>query len=535
MIVKIMPTANISDSQFPAVEYNEKKVEEGVAERIKVLNFDSLSLNNDAMTIAALQEYLESYSDMSNRISKPQFHVTFSEKGKETTKEELLDFAMKWLKIMGYDKNPLLIYFHHDTNNNHLHVVTSRIGPDHKKINHSHERRRSQEAINQITGSNPETKLDELIHNAFNYSFQSLGQFRSILETSGYETYEEEGNLKIEKGGGVISQLPINNIKDSFTFDDDEKRKKKAAQIKAWLLRYKTMCINQQELKELMKKKFGIDLIFHGKGLGNKENKPYGYTVVDHKAKMVFKGSEVLALKQVLEFLPLNKEERQVNVDYLLDSLIEKHTRITTAELNKLLREQVNAYIRKGSLFVNGRESKLKPYIASFLKRNDKLAWINSFLPRTDAERKALATLFKVDVDMIMKSDKTNEKRSSLVSIVNQIAASSTYSNFKHNLSNSNFVMFSSEGNHYVLSFGDKTIINLDEVGIDSSLVNPQFENYNIGEGRGLLDDEKQESILTVDNILDVTEDLISIGDGHVNVNGGKSKDLSAKKKKRSY
>ena len=53
--------------------------------------------------------------------------------------------AHMYLKEMGYadDGQPLLAYAHHDTDNNHIHIKTSRIAPYGHKIKHNFEKRRS--------------------------------------------------------------------------------------------------------------------------------------------------------------------------------------------------------------------------------------------------------------------------------------------------------------------------------------------------------------------------------------------------------
>src|SRR5690606_20959646 len=52
----------------------------------------------------------------------------------------------------------------------------------------------------------------------------------------------------------------------------------------------------RSELSDFLKAKFGLEFIYHGK-----EGKdPYGYTIVDHKAKIMFKGSEIYPLKKLV-------------------------------------------------------------------------------------------------------------------------------------------------------------------------------------------------------------------------------------------
>lgn len=536
MIVKIMSSARITSSGFPAVEYNEKKIKEGEAERVALMNFGYLQDSPEFSSASNLIHYLTCYSDGNNRVTKPQFHVVFSEKGTTATKEELMDFALKWLQKMGYAENPMVFYFHHDTANNHLHVVTSRINKEGKKINNSHERIRSQIAINEINEVNPLEVANKTIREAKAYSFRTVGQFRAIVESSGYETYESDDQLCVKKGGVVLTKLPLATIQSLFDTENDERRKKRAAQIKAWFAKYKEMCNNQQELKEMMKKKFGIDLIFHGKGVGGKEFKPYGYTIVDHHSKMVLKGSEVMPVKQVLEFLPVNRAERQNQVEQIVDTIIQNHTFITTKGLNDLLKTQVNAYVKKGKLIINKRENDLKPNVIDVLKRNDKLAWVNSFNPKNDSERKALATLFKVDLAYVSLDSTNTEMDESIKNELERIAHLSNSATFKDNLRTSGFILYYCDGEHFILSLDMKVILNTSDLDIDNSLFYRDFGgNENDSDRQNDISSDLNNILPTIspsnvtDNFLDAIDELLSDNQSH-GVRVGKTGDMKHKK-----
>ena len=539
MIVKILA----SSGSFPAIDYNEEKVHQGVAERVELRNFGPYQNHPDLVSGSALFDYLSVYSERSsNHLKYPQFHVAFSAKGKEMDKDALMAFANQWLEKMGYAQNPLVFYFHHDTDNNHLHVVTSRIGQDGRKINHSHERRRSQSAINEIQGENVEQQAKSIVDKAMSYSFQSLGQFRSILESSSYETYEEGDNLNVKKGGGVVFQLPLSSIKDHFTMDDSEERRKRAAQIKAWLLRYKAMCYNKEELTKLMHQKFGVDLVFHGKGVGSKEFKPYGYTVVDHHSKTVFKGSDVLPLKQLLEFLPYSREEKEKEIMAFIDDAIQRNNLITTKELNKLLKKQTNAYVGKGLLVLNGKKIPLKENLARILKNNDKLAWVQSFSPRNQREVTALTSLFKVNPDYLSPVPAAPAVDPSFVDTIKQIADVSDLHSFRDNLSQNGFTLFKSDNEYYVISFKMNVIANAKECGVGESLLEPPSRQQKQGDivapAPGLLDGvdvslPDVELGHAVDKMVNVTEGILSMGDTSGGIGGGGPKDISKKKKKK--
>lgn len=150
MIVKILSSA----SSFSGVGYNEEKVERGTARLLAVENFGLLDTTRLANASADLKAYLQLWSrsrDNERRVHRPQFHAVISCKGRALDGEALLRIAEQYLNRMGYCKNPYLVYLHTDTDNNHVHIISSRVNSEGRKIDDSFERRRSQDIIQDIT------------------------------------------------------------------------------------------------------------------------------------------------------------------------------------------------------------------------------------------------------------------------------------------------------------------------------------------------------------------------------------------------
>ena len=190
-----------SSSSFSAVRYNERKVENGVAELVTIRNFGYLQDAPDMRGITSLRNYLMDYSARNDRTRMTQFHAAISCKGSEYSKEELIKIAEQYLDKMGYNNEgqPVLMYFHHDTDNNHLHIVTSRISPDGKKIADSMENIRSLRAIESIMSIDQMYQNSEMMKLAKSYHFESVSQFMAIFETSGYEAYIQDKDIYIKK------------------------------------------------------------------------------------------------------------------------------------------------------------------------------------------------------------------------------------------------------------------------------------------------------------------------------------------------
>ena len=363
MIATILP----SSTTFHAVDYNERKVSEGVAELLEMKNFGSIG-KIDPYTPDELKQYLIDYTQRNEYIKKPQFHLAISCRGDEYTQEQLLDIAHQYLKEMGYGEEgqPVLIYSHHDTDNNHLHIVTSRIAPDGHKIDHNQERIRSQEVINRIMGENQEQRASDAVRKALDYRFSTVNQFKASLESSGYECYEKDDRLCIKRDGHVIDTLPMATVQSHLkSFEPDEKRRR---QLRAILKKYRDMTADKDELRALMKEKFGIDLVFHGS-----KDKPYGYTIIDHQTKTVFKGGNVWKLSELLQFQ--SKEERLHRMDEFIDAMLEDNPDLTTRELNRMLRRQFGTHISKGRIAYGDEFIDLQDYQVETLRANDRKAW----------------------------------------------------------------------------------------------------------------------------------------------------------------
>ena len=111
-----------------------------------------------------------------------------------------------------------------------------------------------------------------------------------------------------------------------------------------------------------------IDLIFHGS-----KDKPYGYTIIDHQSKTVLKGSEVLKLKELLQFH--SKQERLHRMDEFIDAMLDDNPDLTTRELNRMLRRQFGTHISKGRIAYGDEFIDLQDYQVETLRANDRKAW----------------------------------------------------------------------------------------------------------------------------------------------------------------
>jgi len=117
MIAKI----SRGSSFYSAANYNQQKVDKGEA---KVLEYKGL-LNAKPLTIDTTLNSLNN-----SRTKKPVFHASLSFSHKDKAKlddKKMVAITKDYLKQMGYDKQPYVIYRHHDTNHPHVHILTTRV------------------------------------------------------------------------------------------------------------------------------------------------------------------------------------------------------------------------------------------------------------------------------------------------------------------------------------------------------------------------------------------------------------------------
>ncbi len=329
MIVKVMKPAG---TNFPGVDYNDKKIDKGKGELMLMKNFPSFI--NENSNKQQVRDYLKAISK-SDRVQKPQFHAVISTKFQEHNKEELARISEDFMEKLGYGQQPYIAVFHKDTENNHIHIVSTRVDKKTgKKIDDGYEKLKAQKALAQVMekryGINEEEKLNQLL----NYKIGSFQQLKTLLNRNGYQLTENTNDGKsitISKNGIVQRSISAGQI--VFSNKDSEKRIK---QIRAIFSKYKQLYSNkvfrvddyrkqegmlpeekqqahrkpeiefESELQKKLRDSFGIDIVFHYKD----DQMPFGYTLIDHKTGTVHKGSEIMKMRELFEFTSAAMDKR---------------------------------------------------------------------------------------------------------------------------------------------------------------------------------------------------------------------------------
>lgn len=462
-----------SSTTFSAVEYNERKVSKGTAELLEIKNLDMLEKTGN-ISMTNLRNYLIKYSSQNENIKNTQFHLAISCKKDEYSYEELVKIAHQYLERMGYGDpgQPLLIYAHHDTANNHIHIITSRVSPDGQKISDHNERLRSQAIINNIMGVEPKQEAKSIIQQALAYSFETMGQFQAILESCGYESYIEEEKIKVKKGGTVLDDIPIEEVNKHFQRKAKEETEKRRKQLKAIILKYQRLSTNKEELDATLKKKFGVNFVFVGK-----KDTPYGYMVVDHKEKTVYKGNEILQLKELMKFPSkrnASKEERKVEISAFIHHLLESNNKLTIGDINRILwrKYAVNIY-HDG--FVRDKRHRTVAQVASgdyeSLRCNFRKEWLQRFNPSTEEERSILCRFGHVEDenDIQIVPDRNRKNVDATIAHINDILNMAEKGQVYEELNNSKIIVIRRDEALFAIDMGSTAIVNLRETDLDLS------------------------------------------------------------------
>ena len=400
MIAKILS----SSSSFNGVNYNEKKNESGKSELLDAKNFGELD------EIATKEDYINYFKHFSNsntRVKNPQFHAVLSCKGTEYTMDQMKNYAERWLEKMGYENQPYLIYGHGDTENNHVHIVSVRIDKEGNKISDKFERVRSQKALNEIMGVNLQKKAEEQYLNLSTYNYSNMNQFKLLLENSGWIVTEKDDKLCLIKGGEAqlnVSKDEVNTLIHNNL--NREKNKERKKQITALLYKYKAG-LSHIQLQELMSSKFGIEMVFHaGKG----HTKPYGYTIIDHSSRSVFKGSEIMDLSKILQ--SPEKLEKTQACSNLVDTIFESRQKITLKDFREEMQKLGYVVDKYGQLSVEGEKEavyKLSDDRIKELRYNQRCKSAEAYVVNNREEAAVLAKVLSLKIDDIkLVDDKKN-------------------------------------------------------------------------------------------------------------------------------
>lgn len=318
LIFRIMPAAG---NLFYAVNYNEKKQKAGEARLVCMKNFGHLQ-DKENVTALEMKTYFQQVSSLNQRIKNPSFHASLSCKGTAISHRQLVNYATEIMDGLGYGTQPMLMYAHRDTDNHHIHIVSTRVDYVGKKISDKFEKKRAHSLLNAMLNQHPGMECEANLLRYKNYHFTTQAQFNLLMETAGYKIKSDEQHHQYYKHGnlqGKINKAELNKLIANNNLSSAD-RQQRIRQIRALFYKYQqtTSCKLSQvaygkndsnkmkviahsrfssPFTDLMKSKFGLECVFF---TSKAHTIPYGYTLIDHSGQAVYKGSEIMPLQALL-------------------------------------------------------------------------------------------------------------------------------------------------------------------------------------------------------------------------------------------
>jgi hypothetical protein len=256
-----------------------------------------------------------------------QLHVIISVKGHGHHYRQLQSTAEQWLKGMGYQRQPYLIFLHRDTANMHLHLVTTSVRLKNIKISNVFSFIRGSEVLNQISGLNIRQQFLNELMVLMEYRMESLDEFRKIIDHKGYKNFRSRDLLIIRKYGQNIFKLDYPQLEERFKtlLPDFQIQNVLIDKIECFLREYdskpRPIYLKQagnwkqeisgyrSQFSDRLLSEAGIEVCYH-----TKKGNIFSYSIIDHTRKKILAGDRLIPLERLLDsskqsraFLPPGK------------------------------------------------------------------------------------------------------------------------------------------------------------------------------------------------------------------------------------
>lgn len=323
-----------------ALTYNEKKVQKSEAECLHAENY---LLSPTRMNFHQKLERIQDLIVRNERAKKSNtLHISLNfDPAEKLAAEKLVQIAKAYMEKIGFSDQPYLVYQHHDAGHPHLHILTTNIQADGKRIdtynlgrNQSETARKELEKefglvvaqgkgksrvdpislvnVQKVQYGKSETRrsitnvLDAVI-NQFKYT--SLAELNAILRQYNVQADRGLENGIIHRSGGLLYRMLDNQgnkvgvpIKASLIYskpilknlelkfkENETARQPDKKRLKTsidWVL---TKSPGNLNVMIASLKKEGIQVVLRE----NKEGLIYGITFIDYRSKAVFNGSDL--------------------------------------------------------------------------------------------------------------------------------------------------------------------------------------------------------------------------------------------------
>lgn len=162
MVAKITSPARI----VAALNYNENKVKEGKAE---CLHASGYLRNAKEMNFYQKLEGFERLNILNSRAATKTLHISLNfDPSEKIPNDRLIAIASDYMEKIGFGLQPWLMYRHNDAGHPHIHIVTTTIQPDGKRIDTfnigRNQSEKARKEIEQVYGLIAAEKQKQLLH-----------------------------------------------------------------------------------------------------------------------------------------------------------------------------------------------------------------------------------------------------------------------------------------------------------------------------------------------------------------------------------
>ncbi|WP_431213832.1 relaxase/mobilization nuclease domain-containing protein [Puia sp. P3] len=329
-----------SKSLHNAVNYNEQKVQAGKAICLLAVNYPK---DPEDLNFYQKLHRLTNQAALRPRTKVNSLHISINfEPSEKLSRETLEQIARNYMDRIGFGQQPYLVYEHRDAGHPHLHVVTTNITPDGKRIglhylgkNQSEQARKAIEkefgliraqdqkqkaghelkaaSIKKVVYGQSDTRraimnvLDAVLDK---YKYTSLEELNAILRTANVQASRGNPSSRTYQTGGLVYQVldeqgkPAGcRIKASAFYNKPtlpflQERFTANAAERAALEKRLRLAVDWYFLKSRQPTREGLKGALEKEGITlvqytAKDGRIFGVSYIDHKTGGVFKGSDL--------------------------------------------------------------------------------------------------------------------------------------------------------------------------------------------------------------------------------------------------
>ncbi|QNN42983.1 relaxase/mobilization nuclease domain-containing protein [Pedobacter roseus] len=308
MIVRLFTTSK----GFPAIRYNMEKVSRGEAELLCRKNLEIFD-GFERLKTADLEHYFGAVASLNSRSRFDQFHAVLSVRGDSMGQARFAEISHSWMEKMGYASQPYLVFFHSDTHNAHVHILSTDVRLDGSKIPDGFDRVRAIGHLNRICGIDEQESFKKDLSRLLSYRCSSTSQLKALLGNSGYHFFSYQGNFLIRRYGKTLMRINAAGLQArlSQSFRDVQGSAGVRKIILAAMDTHSAMPepIYQQasgkqwrrisgyrsELADFLMRSEGLEICYHFSRAG-----VTGLSLIDHRDCRLFDAEEIMPLSLFL-------------------------------------------------------------------------------------------------------------------------------------------------------------------------------------------------------------------------------------------